>query len=191
MIMKKYMIMLIGMFFCLGLFAQKKVDKDKTSPKSIHKFTVKDINGNDFRFAELKGRKVMIVNTASKCGLTPQFEALQAVYEKYKDQNFVIVGFPSNDFLNQDPGTNEEILTFCSVNYGVTFPMMSKVVVTGKKKHPIYKFLTDKKLNGVSSSTVQWNFQKYLIDENGYLVDVISPRVKPDDPKIINWIEGK
>ena len=101
------------------------------------------------------------------------------------------MGFPSNDFLNQDPGSDSEILEFCSVNYGVNFPMMSKIKLTGKKKHPIYKYLTDQKLNGLQSSNVNWNFQKYLIDENGYLVKVISTKTEPNDPEIINWIEAK
>lgn len=189
--MKKILTLFSALLVLTNLFSQKTAKSgDKKSPKSIHSYVVKDINGNNFKFSELKGKKILIVNTASKCGFTPQFEALQEIYEKYKDQNFVIVGFPSNDFMNQDPGTNEEIYNFCTKNYGVTFPMMSKVVVTGKKKNPIYKFLTDEKLNGVISTSVQWNFQKYLIDENGYLVKMLGPRVKPDDPQIIEWING-
>ncbi len=172
-------------------FGQKAKTSSDLNPKSIYKYQVKDINGDEFDFESLKGKKIMIVNTASRCGYTKQFAALQELYEKYKDQNFVIVGFPSNDFMNQDPGTDEEILEFCSINYGVTFPMMSKVKVTGKKKDPIYKFLTDVKQNGVESSSVGWNFQKYLIDENGYLVKVISTKTEPDSQEIIDWIEGK
>jgi glutathione peroxidase len=172
-------------------FGQKAKTSSELNPKSIYKYQVKDINGNEFDFESLKGKKIMIVNTASRCGYTKQFAALQEVYEKYKDKNFVIVGFPSNDFMNQDPGSDEEILEFCSINYGVTFPMMSKVKVTGKKKDSIYKFLTDVKQNGVESSSVGWNFQKYLIDENGYLVKVISTKIEPDAPEIIDWIEGK
>jgi glutathione peroxidase len=189
--MKKIFLMSFLIPLSLSLFGQKADKAQVSNPKSIHKYSVKDINGEEFDFAELKGKKVMIVNTASRCGFTKQFEGLQDLYEKYKDQNFVIIGFPSNDFMNQDPGTNEEILEFCTVNYGVTFPMMSKVVVTGKKKSPVYKFLTDKKLNGVESSNVGWNFQKYLIDENGYLVKVIGTKTEPMDEEIIKWIEGK
>lgn len=157
----------------------------------IYQFKVKDINGKKFNFEDFKGKKIMIVNTASRCGFTPQFKELQEIYDKYKDQNFVIVGFPSNDFMNQDPGTDEEILEFCTTTFGVEFPMMSKVKVKGKKKAKIYKYLTDKELNGFKSSKVNWNFQKYLINEEGYLVKVIGTKTSPDDDEIINWIEGK
>lgn len=157
---------------------------------SIHTFTAEDINGNTFDLSSLKGKKVMIVNTASKCGLTPQYEKLEALYQQYKDKNFVIVGFPANNFMWQEPGTNEEIKTFCEKNYGVSFPMMAKISVKGKNQHPIYAFLTQKANNGVQDSSVSWNFQKYLIDENGVLVDVISPRTQPDDVKILTWIKG-
>jgi glutathione peroxidase len=157
---------------------------------SIHTFTAEDINGNTFDLSSLKGKKVMIVNTASKCGLTPQYEKLEALYQQYKDKNFVIIGFPANNFMWQEPGTNEEIKTFCEKNYGVSFPMMAKISVKGKNQHPIYAFLTQKANNGVQDSSVSWNFQKYLIDENGVLVDVISPRTQPDDVKILTWIKG-
>ena len=111
-----------------------------------------------------------MVNTASKCGLTPQYEKLQQLYEKYRDKGFEIIGFPANDFLRQEPGADKEIAQFCTVNYGVSFKMMSKIKVTGKAKHPIYKFLTQKALNGSFDSSVSWNFQKYLLDENGFLL---------------------
>ena len=157
---------------------------------SIHTFTVEDINGDSFSLASLKGKKVMIVNTASKCGLTPQYEKLEALYRKYKNQNFVIIGFPANNFMWQEPGTNEKIKVFCEKNYGVSFPMMSKISVKGKNQHPVYAFLTQKDKNGVKDSSVSWNFQKYLIDENGVLVDVISPRTQPDGPQVLNWIKS-
>jgi len=158
---------------------------------TIYDFIVKDLTGAEFDFTSLKGKKIMIVNTASECGLTPQYEQLQTVYETYKDKNFVIVGFPANNFGAQEPGTNEQIATFCKKNYGVTFPMMAKISVKGNDMHPIYQFLTQKVKNGLQDSEVQWNFQKYLIDENGHLVKVISPRTLPNDAEIINWIEGK
>ena len=142
-----------------------------------------------FDFASLKGKKIMVVNTASKCGLTPQYEELEALYTKYKSKNFVIVGFPANDFMSQEPGTDQEIAQFCQLNYGVSFPMMSKISVKGKEMHPVYQFLTQKAKNGKEDSKVEWNFQKYLIDENGHLSKVISPRVLPNDPSIIAWIE--
>jgi glutathione peroxidase len=159
--------------------------------QSIHQYSVTDIDGNNYDFKTLIGKKIMVVNTASKCGLTPQYEKLEALYQKYKDSSFVIVGFPANDFLAQEPGSNEEIASFCKKNYGVTFPMMAKISVKGKDIHPVYQFLTEKDKNGLEENSVQWNFQKYLIDENGYLVKVISPRVSPDDSEITNWIEGK
>ena len=133
----------------------------------------------------------MIVNTASKCGLTPQYEKLEAMYKKYKDRNFVIIGFPANDFARQEPGTNEEIGEFCKKNYGVTFPMMEKVSVKGDEMCEIYKYLTKKELNGFEDSSVKWNFQKYLINEKGQLEKVVPPGTSPDDASIVSWIEGK
>lgn len=157
--------------------------------QDIYQFKVKDINGKTFDFADLKGKKIMIVNTASKCGLTPQYEKLEALYEKYKNKNFIIVGFPANDFMSQEPGSNEEIESFCKMNYGVTFPMMSKISVKGKDMHPVYHFLTEKSKNGLEDNKVEWNFQKYLIDQSGHLAKVISPRIQPDDASITSWIE--
>jgi glutathione peroxidase len=162
-----------------------------TPKESIHQFTVTDIDGKSFDFKSLKGKKIMVVNTASKCGLTPQYEKLEALYQKYKNSNFVIVGFPANDFMGQEPGTNEEIATFCKKNYGVSFSMMEKISVKGSDIHPVYQFLTEKSKNGLEDNSVQWNFQKYLIDENGYLVKVVSPRTSPDDQEITSWLEGK
>jgi glutathione peroxidase len=140
--------------------------------------------------ASLKGKKVMVVNTASKCGLTPQYEGLEALYKQFKDSGFVIVGFPANNFMGQEPGTNEEIASFCQKNYGVSFPMMEKISVKGKDMHPLYHFLTEKSLNGLEDNKVQWNFQKYLVNENGQLEKVIGPRTLPNDPEIINWIRS-
>ena len=157
--------------------------------QSVHQFKVEDIEGKTFDFATLKGKKVMIVNTASKCGLTPQYEKLEALYDKYKSKNFIIIGFPANNFMGQEPGTNDEIATFCQKNYGVSFPMMAKISVKGKDMHPVYKFLTEKAKNGLEDNEVQWNFQKYLLDEEGHLVKVISPRIQPDDASITEWIE--
>jgi glutathione peroxidase len=139
--------------------------------------------------SSLKGYKVMIVNVASKCGYTPQYEELQKLYDRYKDNNFVIVAFPANNFGNQEPGTNAEIKEFCRVNYGVTFPMMQKISVKGEDQAPIYKWLTQKSENGVIDQEVTWNFQKYLIDENGKLSAVYLPKISPLDEKIIAWIE--
>lgn len=159
--------------------------------QTIYQFKVEDLYGQSFDFASLKGKKIMIVNTASECGLTPQYEQLQSLYEEFGGDDFVIVGFPANNFGNQEPGTNAEIASFCKANYGVTFPMMNKISVKGKDMAPIYQFLTQKKLNGVIDSNVEWNFQKYLIDENGHLVKVINPRSLPTDPEIKEWIKSK
>lgn len=166
-------------------------DSSTTSLKSIYSYKVTDINGDEFDFVSLKGKKIMVVNTASKCGLTPQYEQLEELHQEFKDSNFVIVGFPANNFMEQEPGSNEEIAEFCQKNYGVTFLMMSKVSVKGDDMHEIYKFLTQKELNGVESSEVKWNFQKYLLNEEGYLVRVVGPRTLPNDPEIKKWISEK
>jgi len=178
---KKTLITLLSIM-TLTLNSQTSVDN------SIHQFKVADIYGNIFDFSQLKGKKVMIVNTASKCGLTYQYEALQKLYSQYKDLNFVIVGFPSNDFLWQEPGSNDEIIDFCEQNYGVTFPMMSKITVKGTKKHPIYQFLTEKTKNNYKDSRVTWNFQKYLVNKQGRVEKIISPRTRPDSEEIVSWI---
>ena len=156
----------------------------------FYDFKVKTLEGQDFDFASLKGKKVMIVNTASKCGYTPQYKDLEDLYENYRG-DLVIIGFPANNFMNQEPGTAADIRKFCSVNYGVTFPMMEKISVKGEDMHPLYKWLTSKDKNGVMDSEVKWNFQKYLIDENGKLVDVIFSKEKPSSDKIIAWISSK
>jgi len=159
--------------------------------QSFYDFIVKDIDGNDLSLSQFKGKKVMVVNVASKCGYTPQYEQLEAIYKKYNNQGFVIIGFPANNFMKQEPGTNQEIKEFCTLNYGVTFPMMEKISVKGKNMAPVYQWLTDEDLNGESSSKVKWNFQKYLISADGKLEHVFNPQIKPDDPKIIAWIEEK
>jgi glutathione peroxidase len=182
----------------IGCKQQESLNKNLVSNNSttmerasIHQFKVQDLEGNEFDFSTLKGKKLMVVNTASKCGLTPQYKDLQTIYDKYKDDNFIIVGFPANDFMSQEPGTNDEIATFCERNYGVSFPMMNKISVKGKEMHPVYQFLTQKAKNGVADSEVEWNFQKYLLNENGQLDMIISPRTLPTDQQIIKWIEGK
>lgn len=160
-----------------------------TRNKSLYDFKVTDIDGKEFDMSSLKGKKVLIVNVASKCGLTPQYEQLQGLYTKYKDRNFIIIGFPSNDFKGQEPGSNVEIKEFCSLNYGVTFPVMSKVTVMGDNKAPIYKWLTEKSENGSLDAEIQWNFQKFMIDENGHIIDFVPPKDSPMSSKIITWLE--
>ena len=159
--------------------------------QTIYQFKVTDLYGKEFDFYTLKGKKLLIVNTASECGLTPQYKDLEAIYRKYKDKNFVIVGFPANNFGSQEPGSNEQIAKFCQMNYGVTFPMMSKISVKGKDIHEVYQFLTQKNKNGLQDSQVEWNFQKYLINEEGELIKVLSPSVLPTDAEIVCWINGK
>ncbi|MBI5010027.1 MAG: glutathione peroxidase [Bacteroidia bacterium] len=154
----------------------------------FYDFKVKTLEGQDFDFSSLKGKKVMVVNVASKCGLTPQYKDLEEVYEKYQSDNFVIIGFPANNFMSQEPGTATEIRKFCTDNYGVTFPMMEKISVKGDDMHPLYQWLTSKSKNGVRDSEVSWNFQKYLIDEKGNLIEVIPPKEKPTSDKVIAWI---
>ena len=171
--------------FINTMAAQNKIEMNQT----IFQFTVTDINGDSFDFCSLEGKKIMIVNTASDCGLTPQYKSLQSLYEKYQNSNFVIVGFPANNFLAQEPGTNEEISAFCKANYGVSFPMMGKISVIGKNMHPLFKFLTSSSENGVMDIKVTWNFQKFLINSEGILEKVIPPRTQPNDPEVIQWIE--
>lgn len=164
-------------------------DTNLTS-KTIHQFKVNDIDGNEFDFASLKGKKIMVVNTASECGNTPQYKDLQTLYEKYGPGKFTIVGFPANNFGAQEPGSNEEIAAFCDKNYAITFPMMSKISVKGADMHPLYRFLTDKSMNGYADNEVKWNFQKYLLNEEGMLEMIIDAETLPTHPDVINWIEN-
>lgn len=157
--------------------------------KNFHDFTVQTIDGKDFSLAELKGKKVLVVNVASKCGLTPQYEDLQALYEKYGGDRFTIIGFPANNFREQEPGTDEEIMEFCSLNYGVTFPLMSKISVKGEDMAPVYQWLTRKSENGKADAEVTWNFQKFMINEDGSWDGTVPPQTKPMDKQIISWIE--
>ena len=180
--MKKIILTSVLMIRILGVFGQGK---------TLYDFKATTLDGSPFNLSSLKGKKVLVVNTASKCGLTPQYEILQKLYDTYKDRNFVIVGFPANNFASQEPGTNSEIQEFCKKNYGVTFPMMSKISVKGNDIDPLYKWLTLKTLNGVVDAEVQWNFQKFMIDEQGKLVGFLTPKELPNSEKIISWIEGK
>ncbi|KAF0198600.1 MAG: glutathione peroxidase [Bacteroidetes bacterium] len=176
----------LSLIFAMAIMISGAVSAQTT----LHSFKTKTIDGKEFDLASLKGKKVLVVNTASKCGLTPQYKELEALYKKYKDRNFVIIGFPANNFLSQEPGTEAEIKEFCELNYGVTFPMMSKISVKGKDMDPIYKWLTNKSENGKMDAGVTWNFQKFMIDENGNFVDFVSPRESPMSDKIVKWIEN-
>ncbi len=161
-------------------------DKDKPSPLD---FKVKDIDGKDVNLADYKGKVVMIVNVASKCGFTPQYKALEAVYEKYKEQGFVIIGFPANNFKSQEPGSDDEIKKFCTDKYNVTFPMMSKISVKGEDKAPLYKFLTEEPTAGDFKGDISWNFNKFLVDRNGQVFARFASPTKPDDAQVTGAIE--
>lgn len=155
------------------------------SDNNLYQFKVTAIDGSEVDLSKYKGMKVLLVNTASKCGFTPQYEDLEKLYKTYADSQFVILGFPANNFMKQEPGSNEEIAEFCQINYGVTFPMMAKISVKGSDIHPLYKWLTQE-----TNSKVQWNFQKYMINSDGSIAGYVSSRTLPFDETIINWIEG-
>ncbi len=154
---------------------------------SIYDFKVDGLTGGTIDFSEFKGKKILVVNTASKCGFTPQYEYLQKLYEKYKDK-LVIVGFPANNFGNQEPGNNDEIKAFCTKNYGVTFPMAAKVSVKGDDIAPIFKWLTNKSENGVMDAEIKWNFTKFLLDENGVLIGKFDTAVSPMSEEIVKYL---
>jgi glutathione peroxidase len=178
--MKKILFVLILVIGTLPVYSQ--------GSRSFYDLKALTIDGKEYDFSSLKGKKVLIVNTASRCGNTPQYENLEKLYQEYGGNEFIILGFPANNFLNQEPGTNEEIKEFCRLNYGVTFQMMSKISVKGKDMHPVYKWLTLKEENGVMDSEVKWNFQKYLVDEKGTLVSLVRPKVDPLSDEITGWL---
>ena len=151
--------------------------------KSIYDFKVTALNGNTIDFADFRGKKILIVNTASKCGFTPQYEGLEQLYQKYKDR-LVVIGFPCNNFLSQEPGSNEKIKEFCTKNYGVSFPMAAKISVKGKNIAPLYKWLCNKSENGVMDAKISWNFNKFLLDENGKIIAWFPSKVKPMSAEI-------
>jgi glutathione peroxidase len=169
------------LLLCLSFFTQTST--------TVYDFSITSIDGKEINLEEYKGKKILLVNVASKCGYTFQYEGLQKLYEQNKE-NLVIIGLPCNQFMHQEPGTNKEIKSFCTKNYGVTFPITEKVNVKGDKIHPLYNWLTRKELNGVEESKVKWNFQKYLIDEEGKLVQVFGSKVEPLSPEIIDAINS-
>jgi glutathione peroxidase len=174
--------------FVITLFSMTLLTNAQNK-KSFYDFKVTNIDGQPFDLSSLKGKKVLVVNVASKCGYTPQYAQLEELYKKYSEKNFVIIGFPANNFMSQEPGTNAEIKEFCASKYDVTFPMMAKISVKGKDIDPLYSWLTTKDQNGVLDAPVKWNFQKFMINEQGQVVDFAAPGDKPFDEKIINWIE--
>jgi glutathione peroxidase len=163
---------------------------EPVSAGSIYDFSLKDIDGNEVKLEKFKGNVLLIVNTASRCGYTPQYEALQAVYERFKDKGFYVLGFPANNFMGQEPGSDKEIKEFCTLRYNVTFPMFSKISVTGSDQHPLYRFLTNKKTNPEFSGDITWNFNKFLISRDGKIIGRFGSKDKPDDAVVISTIEN-
>lgn len=178
----KKLLLVVAIAMSFSAFAQNT---------SFYNLKTKTIDGKDFSFSSLKGKKVLIVNTASRCGHTPQYKDLQALYETYSSKGLVIIGFPANNFLSQEPGSNSEIKQFCTEKYNVTFPMMQKISVKGDDMDAIYKWLTQKSENGVMDAPVTWNFQKFMIDENGKLIGMVPPKDSPKSQKILDWLDKK
>jgi glutathione peroxidase-family protein len=191
---KMYLFLMAATALLAGATARSKsgvadeTEKDNLST-SIYSFTVNDIDGKPISLEQYRGQVVMIVNVASKCGFTPQYQGLQKLYETYRDRGLVILGFPANNFLRQEPGNDEEIKSFCSINYGVTFPMFSKISVNGKDQHPLYKYLTGKKSNPEFGGSISWNFNKFIISRDGRIIARFGSRTKPEDPEVIAAIE--
>lgn len=190
--MKKLFIILLSVIAylqsCMG--HKSEISRQRTiqnKGKTIYDYKVEALDGGTINFADFKGKKILIVNTASKCGFTPQYKDLETLYSQYKNK-LVIVGFPANNFGDQEPGTNEEIGVFCQKNYGVSFPMAAKVSVKGDDTAPIFKFLTEKELNGVKDISILWNFTKFLLDEEGKLVDTFISTTSPTDEAIVRHI---
>lgn len=184
--MKKWFFSLLNSFGLLN--SQNNFPELKES--SIYDFTMKTIQGKDKSIADYKGKVIVIVNVASKCGLTPQYKELEEVFKKYKDQGLVVLGFPANEFLAQEPGDNKQIAEFCHVNYGVSFDMFSKIVVKGPEMHPFYQFLTQKKYNNLQDADIKWNFQKFIFDKHGKMIKVVSPRDHINSAENIQLIES-
>lgn len=191
--MKKIFLLLLSFVAFLQNCTNQKseISKAKTNElmgKTIYDFKVESLDGKEINFADFKGKKILIVNTASECGFTPQYADLEKVYGDYKDK-LVVIGFPANNFGGQEPGSNSEIGAFCQKNYGVTFPMAAKISVKGDDTAPIFKYLTEKELNGVKNTTILWNFTKFLVDENGKLIDTFVSTTKPTDEAITKYLK--
>lgn len=176
----------IALLLCSLLFCAAAL---MAGDKTIYDFTLNSIDGQPAPLAAYKGHVVMLVNVASRCGFTPQYTALESIYEKYKDRGFVVVGIPANNFGSQEPGTNQEIKTFCSSKYNVTFPMMAKVSVKGGDKTPLYQYLTDKTTSPTTGGEIQWNFTKFVVGSDGQIVARFEPKVTPDSPEVTSAIE--
>ena len=180
---------------CVSVFALSLSSRANVAPggvekmNSIYDFSLKDIDHKEVNLSQYRGKVVLVVNVASRCGYTPQYEGLQKVYLKYKDRGFVILGFPANNFMAQEPGTDEEIKTFCSAKYNVTFPIFSKISVKGDDIHPLYKYLTSKETNPEFGGDIKWNFSKFLVDKSGKIIARFEPKVTPESDQVIQAIE--
>jgi glutathione peroxidase len=188
--MKKTIVIIIGLCVSGWGFARLPYTWAEEAPGSIYEFKMKDIDGNIVSLDKYKGEVVLIVNVASKCGLTPQYEGLQKIYSRYKDKGFVILGFPANNFREQEPGTDAEIKEFCTLNYGVQFPMFAKISVKGADIHSLYRFLTEEKTNPGFSGEIRWNFDKFLFDRTGKPIARFHPKVEPEAPELLQTIEA-
>lgn len=182
----------VALFLVVGLFGVSRVQAEDSAKEagSVLDFTVKNIQGKEVDLKDYKGNVLLIVNVASECGLTPQYDGLEKLHAKYKDQGFRILAFPCNDFGGQEPGTEEQISTFCKTEYGVTFDLFSKIKVKGDEKAPLYDYLTSEKTNGDHAGEIQWNFQKYLVDREGNVIAKFDPKVKPDDEGLVAKLEA-
>lgn len=180
--------LLARLIFCGIVLFSPFTDRLAQAQQSFYDFTVEDVYGQEFDLAQLQGKKVLVVNTASGCALTPQYEGLEWLYRTYGGEDFIILAFPSNDFGNREPGSNSEIAVFCSETYNLSFPLMAKVKIKGEEMHPLYRWLTLASENGVEESKVSWNFQKYMIDQGGTLVGHAPPWRKPESKQIVDWI---
>jgi len=191
--MKRYASVLTASVVCLTLvswsFAEKPESKKDSTVAPALSFTMDSLDGKPIKLSKYEGKVVLLVNVASECGLTPQYEQLQDLHDKYKDQGLAILGFPANEFGKQEPGTNKQISEFCSKNYGVKFDMFSKVVVKGEGKCELYQFLTSKEKNGKFGGEIGWNFEKFLLNKKGEVVARFAPNVKPDADVVIKAIE--
>ena len=194
---KKYIFYILFITALTGLFivqtSFKGSNMSKQQPlteKSIYDFIMKDIDGQESKLEQYRGKVLLIVNVASKCGFTPQYAGLQKLYLKYKDQGFYVLGFPANNFLSQEPGTDEEIKNFCSISYDVTFPMFAKISVKGKDKHPLYRFLTEEATDPEFAGEISWNFNKFLVDKSGKIIARFGSKIKPEDEQMITAIEA-
>ncbi len=193
--MKAKFILAAAAVVCVAVFSSilsggaSGTEDGEKNVDSVYSFTLKDIDGKDTSLGQYRGKVLLLVNVASKCGLTPQYEGLEQLYLKYKDRGFAILGFPANNFAGQEPGTNEEIKSFCSLKYNVTFPMFSKISVKGTDIHPLYKYLTDKTTNPEFGGDIRWNFNKFLVGKDGRIIARFEPQVKPESEPVSQAID--